>query len=349
MIIDVVYNKVSENPVVSVIIPAYNLEKYIAKAVESVLNQSTVDMEIIIVNDGSKDKTKEKVLEMLRNKSVNWTLVNQTNGGVSVARNTGIDYARGEYIRFLDGDDQFLPNSTGKLLNTAKHYDSDFVFGKFVMKTSKDKTIMTSDELGRLTDGEINKREIIVDFLNYKPFIHLGNILFKREILERERLRFTPGVKISEDFEFISKLMYNSKRIVFLDEYVYYWLYRKSSATKTKSLSMFHHVGVMKRLIKYFTSKGEFEIAQRIQNESLALAYGQVLGILAYNRLDYQIWKDLAKNREIKKYVSKIKLYREKSKFHSKMSLAKEVYRLSPTLLYVIMRMARGYHDVWAK
>ncbi|MCX7653807.1 MAG: glycosyltransferase family 2 protein [Fervidobacterium sp.] len=351
MIFEVKSNKISKSPTVSIIIPAYNLERYIGKAINSVFEEltSSSDLELIIVNDGSKDKTEEKILEVLKGNKINWTLISQSNSGVSAARNIGIQYARGRYIRFLDGDDEFVSGSVQKLLSFAEHYNADFVFGKFVMKTAKGKTIMTSDDLSKLTRGLKNKKDIIIDFLNYKPFIHLGNILFCKETLVRHNVRFTQGVKISEDFEFIAKLMYNSNRIVFLDEYVYQWLYRKTSTTKTKSLAMFHHVGVMKRLIKYFFSKGESDIAKKIQNEALALAYGQVIGILAYNRLDYRVWRMLANNKEIKKYVSKIKLDRERSRFHSKMHIAKNVYHLSPTLLYVIMRMARKYHDVWAR
>ncbi|MFN3692324.1 MAG: glycosyltransferase family 2 protein, partial [Fervidobacterium sp.] len=93
-------------PLVSVIIPAYNVEGYIEKTIESVLNQTYRNLEIIVVNDGSTDKTREIAYNILKNSGVNFKIIDQTNQGVSVARNVGIENASGDYIKFLDGDDR---------------------------------------------------------------------------------------------------------------------------------------------------------------------------------------------------------------------------------------------------
>ncbi|MFN3692028.1 MAG: glycosyltransferase family 2 protein [Fervidobacterium sp.] len=360
MIKEIVKNVVNKEPLVSFIVPAYNLESYILRALNSILQQEFPDLgklEVIVVNDGSKDNTKKVALEILnseRGKSINWVFVDQANGGVSIARNVGLESANGEYIRFLDGDDIISPDSTKKLIEASKEFGSDFVFGKFVMKTSKGKIIMKSDDLFKadfqdIETKAVNKQKLITDFLCYSPFIHLGNILIKRAVLEREKIRFTPGTKIAEDFEFIAKALYNANKVVFLNEYVYTWFYRKSSATKTNNLNMFHYVGVMKRLVKYFKTCNEVEIAEHIQKNAIPLAYGQILGILAYNRLDYILWHNLAKNNEIKKYVARINFSEDKRGFHSKMYLANKVFHLSPTLLYIIMRIARRYHEFWTE
>lgn len=359
MIKRILKNDINKKPLVSFIVPAYNLESYISRALNSILQQEFPDLsklEVIVVNDGSKDNTKKVALEILnseRGKRINWFFIDQNNGGVSVARNVGLEKARGEYIRFLDGDDMVTPDSTKKLIDASKEFGSDFVFGKFVMKTAKGKIIMKSEDLFKsdfedIKTKEVNKHKLITDFLCYSPFIHLGNILIKKSVLEKQ-IRFTPGTKIAEDFEFIAKVIYNTNKVVFLDEYVYIWFYRKSSATKTNNLSMFHYVSVMKRLVKYFKTHNEVEIADYIQKNAIPLAYGQTLGILAYNKLDYTLWHNLAKNNEIKKHVDRINFSKGKRGFHSKMYLAKKVFHLSPTLLYILMRMARRYHEFWAE
>lgn len=89
---------------ISVIMPAYNVANYIEKSINSVLQQSYTDFELVIVNDGSTDNTREIILDC-QAKDNRIRLVEQTNQGVSVARNTGIENAQGEYISFLDGDD----------------------------------------------------------------------------------------------------------------------------------------------------------------------------------------------------------------------------------------------------
>ncbi|MFN6991857.1 MAG: glycosyltransferase family 2 protein [Fervidobacterium sp.] len=358
MIKKILRNDVSKEPLVSFIVPAYNLEKYISRALNSILQQEFPDLskiEVIIVNDGSKDNTKKAALEILnseRGKRINWVLIDQTNCGVSVARNVGLEEARGEYIRFLDGGDITPPDSTKKLIEASKEFHSDFVFGKFVMKTAKGKIIMKSDDLFRsdfqnIETKEVKKDKLITDFLCYSPFIHLGNLLINRSILEREKLRFTPGTKIAEDFEFIAKAVYNANKVVFLNDYVYIWFYRKSSATKTNKLSMFHYVGVMKRLKKYFIQHNEINIANHIENNAIPFAFAQILGILAYNRLNYKLWRNLANHSEINKYFSKLNFDKARKGFHSKIYLAKEVFYLSPTLLYITMRLVRKYHEFW--
>ncbi|MGC8821114.1 MAG: glycosyltransferase family 2 protein [Fervidobacterium sp.] len=334
-----------EEPLISYVIPAYNVEKYISKTLESILAQTFRNSEVIVVNDGSKDKTSQIVKETL-NKKVSWTVINQQNSGVSIARNVGIKYSNGKYIRFIDGDDIVPEQSTEKLYKTLVSVNANISFGKFVMKTSKGRQIMISDELGRVDGSVVDKIELIKNFLTYKPFIHLGNILFEKKIIVENNIWFTPGVKIAEDFEFIAKLFYYSKKIAFCDDYVYYWLYRKSSATKTKSLSMFHYVGVMRRLRKFFLTLNANELVVHIENYSLPLAYTQTLGILAYNKLNYIDWRKITSRKDIEKYIHKTHLDTNNSVFHSKMAIIKNAYHLSPALPYVIMRMARKYHEL---
>ena len=106
-------------PKFSIIIPVYNVEKYIKKCLDSVFSQSYKDYEVIVVNDGSTDKSMDIA------KEYNVKIINQKNAGLSITRNNGLQIANGEYISFIDSDDWVDLDFLEKLYNTAKKYDAD--------------------------------------------------------------------------------------------------------------------------------------------------------------------------------------------------------------------------------
>ena len=110
---------------ISVIVPVYNAEKYIRRAIESILSQTYTDYEFIIINDGSVDNTKNIILSFQDDRIV--YLENKKNSGPGASRNKGIDKAKGEYIMFIDSDDYIEPNTLEDAFNAAKKYDADVV------------------------------------------------------------------------------------------------------------------------------------------------------------------------------------------------------------------------------
>ena len=112
------------SPKVSMVIPAYNAEDYIARCIDTALAQSLPDVEIVVVDDGSKDSTPE-IIDWYVGRYDNVVAIHQENGGVAAARNTGIKQARGEYIGFIDSDDRIRPNMVERLYRSAKKNDCD--------------------------------------------------------------------------------------------------------------------------------------------------------------------------------------------------------------------------------
>lgn len=109
---------------ISIIIPVYNVAKYLPECLESILNQTFQDFEVICVNDGSKDNSLE-ILEEYGKKDNRIKIITKENGGAGSARNKGLEFAEGKYIQFLDGDDYFEPQMLEKLYNLAKEYKAE--------------------------------------------------------------------------------------------------------------------------------------------------------------------------------------------------------------------------------
>lgn len=143
-----------DNPLVSVIIPMYNAEKTIETSINSIFNQTYKDYEIIIINDGSKDKSKEIVEKIINNnKDKKILLINKENGGVSSARNFGIKNANGEYIAFLDSDDEWLPEKLEKQADILiKNKEIDFIG----CNRNNEKTSVLLKKFDRLKKIEFN-------------------------------------------------------------------------------------------------------------------------------------------------------------------------------------------------
>ena len=114
-------------PRVSVLMSAYNSDKYIAESIESILNQTFKDFEFVIINDGSTDKSRE-ILEKFAKEDTRFKVINKEHGGVSSARNIGIEKSEGEYIQFVDGDDWIEPNCLEECFNKINEKNVDFVF-----------------------------------------------------------------------------------------------------------------------------------------------------------------------------------------------------------------------------
>ena len=123
-----------EQPLVSVIIPVYNVERYLAQCLDSVINQTYPNLEIICVNDGSRDGSPD-ILRRYADEDARIQVIDKANGGVSRARNDALDCARGEYIMFVDSDDWVEPDACENAVNAMREYDADIVMWSYVSET----------------------------------------------------------------------------------------------------------------------------------------------------------------------------------------------------------------------
>lgn len=204
---------------VSVIIPAYNCEKYIERCINSVLCCKDVDLEVIVVNDGSTDNT-ESVIRSMASTDSRIRLFNQTNQGVSKARNTGLSYAKGEYIIFSDSDDAFEGKNLKSLVDYAEKTESDVVVFTRVNHYDDGRVVSLVPEGESLlieSSYEEAFRKTILNQMNYGW--SSCNKLFRREIIKSNNIRFIDYKTInSEDRLFNLSYFMKAKKVSFFDK-----------------------------------------------------------------------------------------------------------------------------------
>ncbi|MEH7255805.1 glycosyltransferase family 2 protein, partial [Neobacillus niacini] len=207
---------------ISVIVAAYNVEKYIKKCLESITSQTYRDLEILVVNDGSTDKT----LEEINNVSISderIIIVNKPNGGLSSARNAGIDRATGDYIGFIDGDDYIATDMYATLLNNMLETSSDISICK-VCRVYKNHSMVESNSNEMVV---LNNFEGIRSLLEAKNIHHYAvDKLYSRILFES--IRYPEG-KIFEDVFTTYKLFAVANRTVYCDTAKYYYVQRSNS------------------------------------------------------------------------------------------------------------------------
>ena len=190
-----------ENDVpLSIIIPVYQVERYIRPCIESVFRQGLKDkdFELIIVNDGTKDQSMEMITDIIDQHS-NITVINQTNQGLSVARNNGIVRARGEYILMPDSDDMLVTNSLPFLLEKALSSKADIVVADFLRIDDKEMDQYPFDSIVQKDGTSIEKtgEELFLQDLNPHE-CYVWRTLFRRDFLLRHHLTFFPGIRCQD-------------------------------------------------------------------------------------------------------------------------------------------------------
>lgn len=212
------------NPEISIVMPAFGVEKYIAAAIESVLKQDFQDWELLVVLDGIKDKSDEVAREY-EHKDSRIQVLEKENGGLSDARNYGLDRARGQYVHFFDSDDAVEPDFYSKMHFAIASNDKDLVICGYYVDTISG--AMTTQSEHEFIDclKPVPARfdlDLVGEFVNFA-----WNKLFKREFLVRNKLYYQKGLFGYEDVEFMSRYMQYHPDIMFIPYMGYHYFNRQ--------------------------------------------------------------------------------------------------------------------------
>ncbi len=221
---------------VSVIIPAYNSENFIGDCIEYILNGTYKNIEIIVVNDGSADNT-AKICDEYAEKHANIKVIHSENGGVSSARNKGLDAASGDYVTFVDADDKLTDDAIKVLVEAAEKTGAEITAAKpfrlkldevLVKKTASNEIILLNNS------SEIVKKS--VDTL----FQSACAKLFRRDFIGDTR--FVVGKKINEDTFFTFQCLVKCKALAIVDNYIYAYVFNPASASQAAFSEKFYDI-----------------------------------------------------------------------------------------------------------
>ena len=227
--------KMKRTPKVSVIIPAYNVDRFIGRAIESLQNQTLGDFELLIVDDGSTDRTGQ-VADRMAERDIRIDVIHTKNRGAAAARNTALDRAQGEYVHFVDGDDWVEPAMLADLVSLADEHDLDLVIAGFYIETYYGEGDQHTSELKNQPSQVFATREefrsaawrLFDTNLLYTPW----NKLIRRSYIEKCHVRFKPT--FWDDFPFVLDLVRDIERVAVTDRAYYHFIRLRAESETSK-------------------------------------------------------------------------------------------------------------------
>lgn len=290
-------------PLFSFIIPCYKVEQFLPTCIESIQNQSVKDWEIILVDDGSPDNS-GRIADEYAAKENRIKVIHQSNQGVSGARNTALDIAKGDWVWFVDSDDYIVDDALEVLSETIKRHVCDTIF--FGLKHQFGTEIQDSPSPTIL---DATKDEVLENVFCYTN----PSMLFSNNILQKFRIRFTTGIKMAEDLELQYKYLTFCQFPISISNCLYIYQHREDSATtnpNTNRNNMSDCLTVSNNLlqfIKYFNSKEQIWMSLRLRTllksclqasehlsrkERSTLQKSLVYQLQAYDAIGYKSIKD---------------------------------------------------------
>lgn len=212
----------------SIIIPIYNVEKYLEECLQSVIYQTYTNFEVILINDGSTDKSKE-ICEKIILKDSRFKLINIENKGVSNARNLGIEKSIGEYLLFIDSDDYIENNTLDKINKVIAEYNIDYIiYG--INKIINNKNII--NKLSKKDEFYKSKKEIkeILPLLINQEIINSPIKVYKSKLIKENNLRFDTYLSIGEDYLFNIEYLDKIENLYYLSDILYKYIIRNENS-----------------------------------------------------------------------------------------------------------------------
>ncbi len=238
-----------ERPLVSIIVPVYNVEEYLPACLESIRTQSWAELEVWLVNDGSTDGSLA-LCRAAAEADGRFHVIDQPNAGVSAARNAGIAAARGQFLQFVDGDDRLTSNATQLLVQTARATGADLVIGRFYRESGQHRALQGHIRGRRV----LNRQEFAGEMVKAPANFYYGvlwNKLYRRSIVEAHRLRCEEGLNWCEDFLFNLEYIKYTRLVAAIPEPVCCYVKRGDSLVSTQA-TLARGIAMKRRTFAYY-------------------------------------------------------------------------------------------------
>ena len=290
----------------SIILPVFNVEKYLERCIKSILEGTYNDLELIIVNDGSKDNS-DDIIRRYIEKYNNITYIIKENGGLSHARNVGYMYTKGEYIAFFDSDDYIEKDMYKKLMGKVEKYKYDIVVSDLYMEYEETgrKVYVNSNILEEYRNLTNSKEDIeIKKEIMEKRYIAVHNKIYKKELLDFVFKDSTPFINnmYYEDIVYTYSLIPNITSISFVKEPLYNYVQRKSSISNNYDKKLYDIITSVEILVKNAIKNNIFE------------EYKDILEYIGIRYLYGTFMKRIAKTKDKKKYLEGYNIVLEEDK-----------------------------------
>lgn len=294
-------------PLISFIIPMYNSEDYINRCINSILSQTVKNFEIIIIDDGSKDNSL-KICREFERKHNNIYVFSQINQGVSIARNNGMNKAKGEWIAFVDSDDEIKDNYAETVLYYIKKEKFDIVLFDFVNNSKKD--LIFNRNLKYRVYNENQRMELVKStFINEKNNLIWGNVclrspcskVYKKAFLDEKKISFICNLKMGEDFIFNINAYLKMKKMC----YISIELYKVEERADSVSRGYIYNMNEVDKMFYYNLNKIFKEI--NVSDEIWDLYYKEAfIGIMRCMKYQFFHKECNLKFKEIKNKINSI-------------------------------------------
>lgn len=315
-----------KNPLVSIIVPLYNSESYIAECVESCLKQNYPNIEVIVINDGSTDKGRE-VVDEIKKQAKKLSVFHTTNKGVSAARNLGIEKAKGEFVCFVDADDCLDPNFVEYMLGLIQKDDADFGFSKNCWGEEND---IAEDFV--INDNALAEKMLI----GMEVAVGCWNKIYRRKLLDK--IKFDTDLFYGEGLDFIMRVAENANGIGIGHRGLYHYRRNPNSATTVFDINKM--VNGEKALLKIrdLIVCEKPEVKKAFNLHYCLFCANAVNGILrSGNKKEYKAWK-----RKLNRLALPVLLSQVKLRFKAKIILTVLVPRI---ISYRTMRKRKGMEN----
>lgn len=309
---------------ISIIVPVYNAEKYLKKCLDSLVNQTKKELEFILINDGSTDKS-EEIIKTYKDKRIKY--FKNKNQGIGKTRNFGIEKSSGKYLMFLDSDDYFSNDACEILYKEAEKEKADLIVFDYY----------------RVEKGNLNEVKIesfnatnIKDDPNLLLKINLGpcNKIYKKDLIKNNDIKFEESLKY-EDTLFIVKTIYNAKKIIKLNKFLHYYMIHEKSETTVRDERVFDILKIVDKIRNYL--KNDKSIKDSVDKLTVKILTNYTI------QQRYQSDKNIAMKfiDEVFKYLEKEIPDYKNNKYYSGRSFVKRTIEKSKTLTKVYIRLYR--------
>lgn len=262
---------IEKNPLVSIIVPIYNAEQYLETTINSILSQNFSDYEIILLNDGSKDKSAQIAQNFATNKK-NITFIDKPNEGVAITRNKGIELSKGEFLMFVDADDILFPNTLSRVAKTLKNIDILRFEHQTINKNDKPLYPNRNLRLRRKYAYKILDTSTFMNKIMLNEYYMCLNI-FRASLIKEHKISFLKGCTYNEDTLFIANTLQYSTKHIYLPITVYG--YRKTDSAVTAHFTIKNYQDVK------LVCKSIFDISEKVSQISLCKSFKLVAETLA--------------------------------------------------------------------